>query len=332
MRSELTFEEIEGSIQLIDMHKVTGNAFSLIAGLQEGGVDALVGKVQDVKLLLTVTDSNMHEVFCRVVGLLKSMSCKVQERKNAPGSGPGRLRLFSYLNVASGLLTFTTELQAVPPQLVAVTLRLERGDMNDFAAMCKYITYSLCDLLRSYEWAVLSRPQAEAASTVAPEQSPFSPSLSQAISNAFTTPSSPPASPGFGNSEGGSLNTTIGEAKGMFPASPPPERQYTDPVSGIDAGGVIEASSDTTFTITVTDVEGALRGSRPVAHATTGDPEEAVLERAARHAFEILLGLATQPLLLRHVHVPTSGVRKHRIAGCMAPRDNSGLVCVFFPP
>eukprot|EP01061_Rhynchopus_euleeides_P008691 TRINITY_DN1783_c0_g1_i1.p1 TRINITY_DN1783_c0_g1~~TRINITY_DN1783_c0_g1_i1.p1 ORF type:complete len:683 (+),score=213.97 TRINITY_DN1783_c0_g1_i1:80-2050(+) len=334
LRSELTFEEIEGSIQLIEMHKVSGNAFSLIAGLQEGGVDALVGKAQDVKLLLTVADTTMHDVFCRIVALLKNMSCKVQERRHAPGSGPGRLRLFSYLNVCSGLLTFTTELQAVPPQLVAVTLRLERGEATPFAAMCKAITYNLCDLLRSFEWQVLSTHQA--AESPSQDPSPFSPSLSKAISNVFSGSSSPVGSPTFSSTQNQpgfneSSNLDSSGANGStaqssaFPSSPRDRVAHADP-NELEGASSPQSLPDTSFKLVVTDTNGATMSGRPAPQAITGDADEAIVERAARHVYDVLLELDTHPLLMRYSQAKGSLPRRHRISGYLTPRDNAGLL------
>eukprot|EP01064_Diplonema_japonicum_P015978 TRINITY_DN2401_c0_g1_i3.p1 TRINITY_DN2401_c0_g1~~TRINITY_DN2401_c0_g1_i3.p1 ORF type:complete len:558 (+),score=129.19 TRINITY_DN2401_c0_g1_i3:95-1768(+) len=168
---DISEEEIAQAIQQVHLEKASGNVFSLIAGLQTGDVDALVGKGNDVKFLLTV--HNMQQAFTRVVGLLKKMRCKVQERKT-DGCTSGRLLLYSYITLVNGIMTFTTELQARPPSLVATTLRKERGDTKTFEDFSNVISAHLCDLFEEHEWEMVKGVhRQELFSPLAQTGSPF---------------------------------------------------------------------------------------------------------------------------------------------------------------
>ncbi|KAJ9452270.1 CBL-interacting protein kinase 21 [Diplonema papillatum] len=158
IREAVTSAEVASAIQKVALEKATGNVFSLIAGLQSGDVDALVGKAGDAKFLLTVPD--MQAAFARVLGLLRSMQCRVQKRSISDSQNKaGYLLLFSYVNLATGVLTFTTELQARPPGLIALTLRLERGDRASFEDITRVISAHLADLFENSEWATVAGRQ-----------------------------------------------------------------------------------------------------------------------------------------------------------------------------
>eukprot|EP01063_Lacrimia_lanifica_P009771 TRINITY_DN16652_c0_g1_i1.p1 TRINITY_DN16652_c0_g1~~TRINITY_DN16652_c0_g1_i1.p1 ORF type:complete len:576 (+),score=240.90 TRINITY_DN16652_c0_g1_i1:158-1885(+) len=183
MKRELTEEEIRGSIQKVELQKATGNAFSLIAGLQAGSVDQLVGKANDVKLLLTVKE--MEPAFARVASLLRTLKCKIQERRQQGDGNSGKLVLFAYVTLHSGVLTFTAELQARPPALVSLTFSLERGDDFSFQALCSVISANLCDLFEQHHLRLVKSSNAKAVpNATAPEAAdaaPAAPTLTASL-------------------------------------------------------------------------------------------------------------------------------------------------------
>ena len=152
VRDEVTPEDLGGAIERIMLDQASGNAFSVIAGLQAGDVDALVGKGSDVKYLLTVKD--MHAAFTRVIDLYEKMKCKVQQR-NAANTTGGRLCLFIYVPVLNDVLTFTSELQARPPHMMVIVNRLERGPTHIFENLCTVVSAHLSDLFEGHEYKLV---------------------------------------------------------------------------------------------------------------------------------------------------------------------------------
>ena len=184
-------QDLEDSIQEIKMTRVTGNAFSLIAGLQVGGVDALVGGESDVKLLLTCKQGDTQAVFLQIADLLKRLGCRVQAREGSSVEA-GKMVLFNYIMVEDQMTTFLAEMQSVPPQLVALTLRMERGVRGQFSLLCNAVAEHLSDLLMSHQWDVVTRVPDPATPASTPALDP----ASLAVALHAVTPTSPlPASP-----------------------------------------------------------------------------------------------------------------------------------------
>eukprot|EP00755_Sulcionema_specki_P036743 Sspe_Gene.107560::Locus_85757_Transcript_1_1_Confidence_1.000_Length_1926::g.107560::m.107560 len=255
IRRELTTNDVEQAIQVIKVSEAPSNAFSIIAGLQAGDVDALVGGHRDVKLLFTVPD--MRSALSRIVLMLRKLACNVQDRNVSQSSG--QLRLLVYTTLSSGILTFTTDLQARPPNIVAVTLRLERGSKKDFNEFCRVFSSQLSDLCELPEWSMLRQAKSNLGGEVASPLSArgfggFSSSTSRASFDEALAAGSPPASPR--NNPPSSPRAAPTSPKHpeapALPTSPEltPAPSEEDPVHTVHLPTDVDLAADTLFTVT----------------------------------------------------------------------------------